>query len=245
MADQQLMNYIRSNIKKSGPDVVRNSLISAGWDKSQVDQALQDFQAGTPPGRPAKPAAKSGGFDTKILAVLAVIAVLAVAAVYFMFLLPPSNTPVTPTDGNQGQAPVGPISVGVSPATTTAGVGDSVTVDITASGAETLFGFQFNIEYDPSILSFESISEGTFLNNNGADSTFCVTPKTDTAGLVKNYACTRIQKGEVTGTGTLARATFTALSAGTSTITLKNVKFANSKAEEISSSVSSGQVAVQ
>jgi hypothetical protein len=98
------------------------------------------------------------------------------------------------------------------------------------------------MEYDPSIIRFESISEGTFLNKNGADDTFCVTPKTDTEGLVKNYACTRTQKGEVSGTGTLATVTFTVLSAGTSQITLSNVKFADSSAESIAPEATGGQV---
>lgn len=247
MADQKMMDYIKSNIVDSGPNGVRKALIDAGWDKSQVDNAMKEFQAssGKEPAKtaPSKPASKTGGLNRTILIVaIAVIAVVAVIAAYFLVSGIPENPPVTPPAQNQTPVVAGPISVGVSPATSTAGVGDTVTIGITASGAETLFGFQFNIEYDSSVLSFVSISEGTFLNMNGADDTFCVTPKTDTEGLVKNYACTRTQKGEVSGTGTLATATFTVLSSGTSPITLSNVKFADSKADSITPNSIGGQV---
>jgi len=237
MVDQKLMEYIKNNIKKSGPGGVRKALVNSGWDVAKVDQALNEFQP-PPEKAPSKPAPKKV-LSSKAIAVISIVAVVAVIAVYFLFSGPPeSGPPVLPPDDNQ----TGPISVGVSPVTATAGVGDSISISVVASQTENLFGFQFNIEYNSSILSFVDISEGTFLNNNGADNTFCVTPKTETSGLIKNYACTRTQKGEVSGTGTLAIVTFDVLSAGTSTVTLSNVKFADSRAEQIDSTVSSGQV---
>jgi len=143
--------------------------------------------------------------------------------------------------------PPEPIGISVS-APATASVGDTVTASIIATDAVNLFGFQFNLLYDPGILSFQSSDEGPFLNNNGADSTFCVPVNTETSGELKNFACTRLNSGGsvtgVDGTGTLATVTFTALSSGTSQLTLTNVKFADTSAESIPADITSASVTI-
>jgi hypothetical protein len=149
-----------------------------------------------------------------------------------------------PLDCPQPVPPAGPQKVSVSPATQTVNVGSTVFVEIEISDANDLYGYQFNIEYDPNILQYESIEEGSFLNKNGADSTFPVDPKIS-ADLIKNIARTRMGPvGGLKGDGTLETITFTALSAGTSEIKISNIKFVSSKTEMIETTGENGQVVV-
>jgi hypothetical protein len=138
-----------------------------------------------------------------------------------------------------------PIGVSINIAQTSVSVGDQVTVEIIANQATDLFGFQFEMNYDPSVLSFREVSDGSFFNSGGADQTFCVTPNTATAGQIKNYACTRLKdpvKGVVglSGTGVIAVVTFDANSPGTSQITLDKIFLSDTSARSISPEVYGG-----
>lgn len=154
-----------------------------------------------------------------------------------------------PSDCDEPPSQVTPIGVSVSPATANSNVGSTVVIDIMAGGSEDLFGFQFNMEYDDSVLSYQGVSVGPFLEQDGY-STNCLSPSTSTAGQINNYACTRLRKSPeitpvgVTGDGLLAKVTFSAISSGTSTITLTNVKLADSSAREVEPDVHNGQVIV-
>lgn len=137
-----------------------------------------------------------------------------------------------------------PLTVSVSPASKSVSNGETFTLDVRVSGASDFYGFQFNVEYDPSILEFQGASEGTFLSKNGQDQTFCVDYKDETSGLVKNIACIRLGEGSVDGEGLLETLTFKATGTGTSEITLSNVKLTNSKAERLDPSILNGEVIV-
>ena len=69
--------------------------------------------------------------------------------------------------------------------------GDTLKVSVNVKDAISLYGFQFNINYDSSKFKYKSVNEGSFLKSDGAQ-TFAVSPKTDSAGIVKNYAVTRV-----------------------------------------------------
>ena len=144
--------------------------------------------------------------------------------------------------------PPSPITLSVSPTTASSTVGNSLSFDIVASGAENMFGFQFNVDYDSNILEFTSMTEGPFLNNNGADSTFCIDASTGTPGSVRNYACTRLKSGDtatgVDGSGTIATITFSAKSAGQSSVTISNAKIADIDADEIPPLTNNAQVTI-
>ena len=206
-----------------------------------------------PPNPQQVPTAASPGKTINknaIIGIIAVIAVVIVAIAYglgyldFLFAAGPSDDS---TDEPPVETPKEPIKIGIN-APTGLGVGDTASIGITASEADGLFGFQFDLSFDDSILEYQSITEGTFLNNNGADTTFCIDPSTSTAGLIKNYACTRLKaNGQVvgvSGTGTLATVTFRVLSTGASSLTLSNVKFADTSANKIDADITSGQIVI-
>ncbi|NIO21855.1 MAG: hypothetical protein GTN76_14275 [Candidatus Aenigmarchaeota archaeon] len=138
----------------------------------------------------------------------------------------------------------GPLKVSASPLTQNASAGENFTVEIKVKNATDLYAFQFDIEYNPDVLKYESIEEGGFLSRNGADTTYPL-DLVLSSGHIKNIVSTRLGKvGGVNGEGTLEIITFTALSAGTSQITISNIKFVNSKPQEIEANNENGQVIV-
>lgn len=233
-----------------------------------VDQETGGYGSGNVPpgtgGTPAPPAAKGKSHKSVyIIGIIIVIAIVAVTTFYLMSIMPAEppesaekcgnavcdsgeSYQTCPTDCEEPEPPPsfsGPASLSVSPASKSVTNGDTFTVDVTVTNASELFGFQFDVEYDSSVLELEEATEGTFLSNNGIDSTFCVPYKTPD-GIAENIACTRLGSGSVNGDGLLETVTFKAIGAGTSEIKLSNVKLANPKAERIDSSASNGEVIV-
>lgn len=255
-------------------DEIRAELLKQGWPENDVNKVVGMFEEKEkvpekekmqvkPEREPVKKSATGSHRSVYITGLVIVIIVVGVTAFYVMSL-PPVETPeqcgndiCDPGENYENcpqdcEAPVppppppptGPTTISVSPSTKSASNGETFTLEVKAADAYDFFGFQFNVEYDSSILEFQSASQGTFLSKNGQDSTFCVDYKTETAGLVQNIACTRLGRGSVSGEGVLETLTFKAIGTGTSGITLSNVKLANSKAEKIESSVSGGEVTV-
>lgn len=84
------------------------------------------------------------------------------------------------------------------------------TVNITISGVNDVYGFQFDLDYDPAIFNVTNITkvrECTFLNRSGLDQTFCLGTNISSPGLVDNFACSRVGSGSVSGSGVLANVT--------------------------------------
>ena len=127
--------------------------------------------------------------------------------------------------------PVNPVnqdvSVSIKDSGKTFNSGESVIYQVEISGVTNLFGFQFDFEYDPSALSYQSWSEGSFLNRNGQDQTLCI-PPSSSAGAARNAACTRTGSLGIEGAGNLASFTFTALKSGTGGVRLANAQLVDS-----------------
>jgi hypothetical protein len=270
MVDKKLVDYVNSAMKSGQPvDEIRAELLKQGWSEKDVNKVVSMFQEKVPekekiPERPEREPVKKPATESHravyITGLVIVIIVVGVTAFYVMSL-PPIEAPekcgneiCDPGENYENcpqdceapappTPPTGPTTISVSPSTESVSNGDTFTLEVKASDAYDLFGFQFNVEYDSNILEFQSAGEGTFLKKDGR-STFCVDYNTETAGLVKNIACTRLGRGSVSGEGVLETLTFKAIGTGTSGITLSNVKLANSKAERIESSVSGGEVTV-
>ncbi|MFH1237790.1 MAG: cohesin domain-containing protein [Candidatus Aenigmatarchaeota archaeon] len=82
------------------------------------------------------------------------------------------------------------------------------TINVNISGASNVYGFQFDMHYNSTVLEFVRIQESTFLNNSKQDRTFCLTPDTSVPGVINDFACSRIGSGSVSGSGVLANVTF-------------------------------------
>ncbi|MEM5871769.1 MAG: cohesin domain-containing protein [Candidatus Aenigmatarchaeota archaeon] len=122
------------------------------------------------------------------------------------------------------------------------------TINITIIDATNLYGFQFDLNYNPSIFEFINISEGRFLNRSGQDRTFCIAPNTATQGLINDFACVRIGSDEVSGSGVLANVTFKLKPLTqfptTSSLTLGDVKLSNINGQPIATQIQNGQITI-
>ncbi len=131
-------------------------------------------------------------------------------------------------------------ALSIQPGSATAIPGDTVTLDIDISNVSDLYAFQFDLGFDPSVLSATAITEGAFLPGGG--STLFIPGTIDNVvGTIAFTADTLISLlPGVTGSGTLATVQFNASALGTSAITLSNVFLLDSNLNPIDSNVSGG-----
>ena len=182
-------------------------------------------------------AIKTGKHDTLIIGVIIVVVV-----VFYLFLYFAGDL-VIPTGGN-GTSVITPQPIGVRPVTQSVGVGDTVTVDVVNENAENLYGYQFDVNYDPDVLEFQSVEEGDLLKLDGAP-TYCLNYNLDNPGIVKDVVCLRLGPvGEVSGSGILSKITFISKSRGRSDIELTNVKLSDEDANALRPETSKGEVIV-
>ncbi|MFA6305695.1 MAG: lamin tail domain-containing protein [Candidatus Gracilibacteria bacterium] len=87
----------------------------------------------------------------------------------------------TPSGANSVYAGHGPE---VMMAGATASVGENVTVSIDAKDTVDLYGYGFEINYDPSVLSYISATESSFLKADGKETSFSAALQNGTEGTV-------------------------------------------------------------
>ena len=134
-------------------------------------------------------------------------------------------------------------AVYINPGAVEINSGDTITLDIKASSMTNLFGYQFDIIYNPGVLEFYGLQDGAMLSNNGQYSTYCLN-YTLSSGAIRNIVCTRIGSSGISGSGLLKRVSFRAIASGTSDVLLSSVKLANPSSASISSTVLNGKVFV-
>jgi general secretion pathway protein D len=156
-------------------------------------------------------------------------AVLFVVLLYSVWALPISAQP-----------PV----LSIAPSSLTVQLGQNVSLDVRITNVIDVYAVQFDVVFDPKILSAASITEGAFLPTGGT--TFFIPGTIDNiAGTITATADSLIGPiPGVTGTGTLATITFHALTPGTSAITLANVLLLDSTGTVIPVSLANGTVQV-
>ena len=129
-------------------------------------------------------------------------------------------------------SPIPTVSVDV--AAPTVSIGDNVVVTVDIANVADLYGFQFDLGFDPSLLSFTggSSTEGAFLPGGGT--TFFIGGIDDGSGTVSGTADTLIGAiPGVSGAGTLATFDFTAVGSGAGALTLGNVVLLDSNLASI------------
>jgi hypothetical protein len=135
--------------------------------------------------------------------------------------------------------------LGVQPQITTVQEGDPFSLGVSIASVADLYAFQFDLSFDPSILSAVEVTEGPFLPFGG--STFFL-PGTidDGTGTITFNADSLIGPVPgVDGNGILAVIEFAALAPGTSSISLSNVQFFDSNLNPINVTTLDGAVSVQ
>jgi len=117
-------------------------------------------------------------------------------------------------------------------------VGQFITVNISISNVDDLYGWQIRLEWNPQILNFSGVSEGDFLKKQGQ--TFFSHKFNETGYLILD--CTLI--GDLpgaSGSGTLATVEFYVKKEGTSQLQLSETVLVNSSEDLIPHAIKNGQ----
>ena len=132
----------------------------------------------------------------------------------------------------------------IQPSTLTVAPGQSFALDVDISDVADLYAFQFDLGFDPTVLSGISVSEGAFLPSGGT--TFFI------AGTIDNVGGTIAFNADsligaipgVTGSGTLATVEFSALGGGSSQVDISNVTLLDLNLDTIAADTVGGVVNV-
>jgi len=138
------------------------------------------------------------------------------------------------------------VIVSIQPASVSAVGTAPVSLAVNISGVTDLFAFQFDVGFNPAVVSAGTQSEGAFLPSGG--STFFVPGTVDNVGgTVTAIADSLTGFTGVSGSGTLATLFFQPTHNGTSTITLFNVTLFDSALNGIptaNQTIQSGSITV-
>jgi hypothetical protein len=113
----------------------------------------------------------------------------------------------------------------------TAAVGDNQTLKIMLSSSRRIYGYQFNVVFNQSLLAVTSTEEGGFLKQGGA-STYFNANINNSIGVV-TYTCRYGTQTGVNGTDAMIIINFTAKMPGNGTISYSNVKFIDETLAEV------------
>ena len=102
----------------------------------------------------------------------------------------------------------------------------SVSIEVSARlPGEKLYGFSFDMAFEPSIIQAIDIAEGTFLKHDGAATIWNVPVINNEDGLITGITCHRTgEEGVTEGTGPLVVVTFKPVTAGGSAVSLQNLR---------------------
>lgn len=133
--------------------------------------------------------------------------------------------------------------ISVQPATSTISLGAPLSLDVTVSSISDLYAFQFDIEFDPAVLSAITVAEGGLFNSVGV----FFSP-----GFIDNVGGTITFIGDslssvgpgINADGTLATILFNGIGSGSSTVDLANVTLLNSSLSDIAVTQSGASVDV-
>jgi hypothetical protein len=135
-------------------------------------------------------------------------------------------------------------TISIQPASSTTNVGSAVNLNVNISNVSNLFAFQFDIGFNPSVLSASSVSEGPFLLSGGT--TAFVPGTTDNlAGTISFTADSLVGAiPGVSGDGVLATLQLLPLAIGTSPMSLSNITLLDSNFNSIDFTSEDGSITV-
>jgi hypothetical protein len=132
----------------------------------------------------------------------------------------------------------------IEPTSQTVSTGSVFNVDVNIANVSDLYGYQFDLNFNPSFASAVSSTEGSFLSKGG--STFFIPGINDNVhGVVSATADTLTSAVPgVSGSGTLAVFTFDAIKPGRSPISISGGTFLDSAFKAISTQSTGGSITV-
>jgi len=135
--------------------------------------------------------------------------------------------------------------VSIEPSTQTAISGTTFYIDVTIDPLGiAIAGYQFNLAFNSSVVTILSVTEGNLLKQGGALTYFSKGTINNIAGTLINTFCAIIGKNSVSTKGTAVRIILNANNAGSSNITLSNVKISTPAGLAVPNIVNNGTVNV-
>jgi hypothetical protein len=124
--------------------------------------------------------------------------------------------------------------------------GEQFTIDIDIVPNNAIAGMQFNLSFDPSLVSADSIVEGDLLGQGGADTYFSPGQIDNVAGTITGVFGVIITPGQsMAAPGTLATITMTAAAAGGACpLTLSNVVVGDMNGQSVPVDLVDGSVSI-
>ena len=125
-------------------------------------------------------------------------------------------------------------------------MGEQFTIGIIIEPNNAIAGTQFNMSYDPDVVTVDSISEGNLLSQSGASTYFNDGEVDNVAGTITGVFGAIISPGQTVATaGTFVVITMTAgIAIGSSPLTLSNVVIGNAQAQPVAASIINNTVNV-
>lgn len=158
-----------------------------------------------------------------IIAIVAIlIAVVLGAFAYLVVILPPAQTRIY-----------------VDPQSIEKRIGDTFSLNIGISGVSDLYGWEFTLSWNGTILAFHNTTEGTFLKTNGNETFFTFTNNPNQGRIRADCTLLGDVKG-ISGAGQLATLEFEVKTSGSCDLTLSNIQLSNSNEQAISYVTSNG-----
>jgi len=135
-------------------------------------------------------------------------------------------------------------TVRVDPASVNVEPGQPFTVHVMVEGAMDLGAFQFDMAYDPAVVTVTGVALGPFLGSTGRTAQSLGSDIDNTVGSITFAAFSFGGKAGPQGMGVLAIVTLTAVGPGTSALNLQGVVVTDTLANALPTSVQGGTVAV-
>ncbi|HLJ17421.1 MAG TPA: cohesin domain-containing protein [Bryobacteraceae bacterium] len=114
-------------------------------------------------------------------------------------------------------------TISVLPAAPTETVGQSFTLSVDISGASDLYGYQFDLGFDSTVLKATSVTDGAFLGTGGPTIFIPGTINNVAGSITANADILNGAVSGVNGNGDLLDVSFQALAAGSSSVQLFNL----------------------
>jgi hypothetical protein len=124
--------------------------------------------------------------------------------------------------------------------------GEQFTVNVAVEPGTEIAGVQFNLSFDPSLVTVDSVAEGNLLSQGGAATYFSLGSIDNVAGIVSGVAGAIVTPGQtVSAAGTFAIITVTAeTQGGTCPLTLSGVIAGDINGQPVEVTIVNGQVTI-
>ena len=133
--------------------------------------------------------------------------------------------------------------VEIVPASQSAKVSDIVNVNVNVKDVSNLYGYQFSLAYDSTLLDYMETTEGPFLSRGFTEGTYFSIVFVDELNGVINYVLsTKTAANGVSGSGTLATVKFVAIETGTARVDLTKVLLSDEASANIPATATNGTV---